>query len=188
MYIAETSLTFNVNLSCHRFVLSLRRIPHSATCYSGVKSLGCTAVRWCLCWTEFCDLVEIWLFTVKCFVFKWPWPWWDNCKVVWKCMVAGGETESVHVALFSKSVQVPVCLIDQQHTHCVNPKKRRQLLICMFHLSALSSRFTSFGFSKSMFTDIYVTACDCLGLHCPPVLLNADTNPQWWQPTLKWFT
>lgn len=62
----------------------------------------------------------------------------------------------------------------------------------MLHLSALSSLFTSL-FSKSLFTDIYVTASGlevllwvpllCFGLHCLQALLNADKILHWlvWQ-------
>lgn len=123
-------------------------MPHA---YSGMRHWKpgmYSGTRRRLCWTELCDLVEIWLFTVKCFVFKWPWPWWELLEVVWMCTVAGGVTESVQrggkfpvplhfcIFFFPKSEKYPI----------LNPKKRRKLLIYMLHLSALSSLITSFRF------------------------------------------
>lgn len=156
-------------------------MPHA---YSGMRHWKpgmYSGTRRRLCWTELCDLVEIWLFTVKCFVFKWPWPWWELLEVVWMCTVAGGVTESVQ-----RGGKFPVplhfCIFFSKIWKVPDLKSQEKKEIAHIYVAFVCSLLTYHLLlvSKSAFTDVYVAACGLLLCsHCLPVLLNADTILHW---------
>lgn len=161
----------------HRYTSQCHVLLWGAT----LKAPGCTAVRWCVRWNELCDLVEIWLFTVRCIVFKWPWPWWDYYKWCWcvgycswwskKNQCRGGPCFKTWQLLWWTAAP------------CVNLKEGN---VCSTHL--LSIHVSPLSVSKSLFADVYVAACGLsegallkypllhFGPCCPLVLSNADTS------------
>lgn len=141
--------------------------------------------------SELCDLVNHWLFTVKCFVFKWPWPWWDYCK--WSGCVAGEVTESVESIKYLcdfKSEKYSSLTVET-----FDPKKRN-LLSSLFHLFALCSLFTVFGFKISVHRHLCYSLWAkrvllwaprlCFCHHCLLMLLNADTILHWFDSLTVW--
>lgn len=77
----------------------------------------------------------IWLFTVKCFAFKWPWPWWGSLLVVWMCTVGGSGTK-LQQRTNQKSLQI---IKNLTRTIDLEPRKTGILFVYVPHWSALSS-------------------------------------------------
>lgn len=142
-----------------------------------------------ICWSELCDLVGLWSFTVKCFVFKWPWPWWDYCT--WW----GGVTESVRgwkvSSPFARLNLTGALSWGSTIVHCItfNPIKSFVSPVCSLltlHLFVHRHLCYSLLARRVLFREPLLLVC----LHCLLLLLNADTILHWlvWrgaQRTLK---
>lgn len=79
----------------------------------------------------------IWLFTVKCFAFKWPWPWWGSLLVVWMCTVGGSGTK-LQQRTNQKSLQI---IKNLTRTVDLEPRKTGEFYLCMCPTGLLSPHF-----------------------------------------------
>lgn len=118
----------------------------------------------------------IWLFTVKCFAFKWPWPWWGSLLVVWMCTVGGSGTK-LQQRTNQKSLQNQK---PDKNCRLRTQKNRGILFVYVPHWSALSPLQTSFWIKDRTSSDICVTACGPeLCLQSLRVFLNVSTILHW---------